>query len=124
MIWFFPLYWALLTSIRTDQEAVAAGFDLWPDEPTLGNYIYVLLNSNIARWYLNSTITSVTSAGSKRPCSTTPGVAESRAASAAGSSAQGHGLGAADIHDLRHVDEAVGGVGHGPCRRARALGSG
>ena len=58
-VWFFPLYWALLTSIRTDQEAVAAGFDLLPDAPTLQNYIYVLLNSNIMRWYLNSTITSV-----------------------------------------------------------------
>jgi multiple sugar transport system permease protein len=58
-VWFFPIYWALLTSIRTDQEAVAAGFDLFPDAPTLQNYIYVLLNSNIARWYLNSTITSL-----------------------------------------------------------------
>jgi multiple sugar transport system permease protein len=58
-VWFFPIYWALLTSIRTDQEAVAAGFDLWPDAPTLQNYIYVLVNSNIARWYLNSTITSL-----------------------------------------------------------------
>ena len=58
-IWFFPLYWAILTSIRTDDEAVRAGFDLWPDEPTLGGYLYVIQNSNIARWYLNSTITTV-----------------------------------------------------------------
>ncbi len=58
-IWFFPMYWALLTSIRTDQEAVSAGFDLWPDAPTLSNYIYVLVNSNIGRWYLNSTITAL-----------------------------------------------------------------
>ncbi len=59
-IWFFPLYWAILTSIRTDQEAVQAGFDLWPDEPTLGGYLYVIQHSNILRWYLNSTITTVT----------------------------------------------------------------
>ena len=58
-IWFFPLYWALITSIRTDDEAVRAGFDLIPDVPTLGGYIYVILNSNIMRWYLNSTLTSV-----------------------------------------------------------------
>ena len=58
-IWFFPIYWALITSIRTDDEAVRAGFDLIPDAPTLGGYIYVILNSNIGRWYLNSTITSV-----------------------------------------------------------------
>ena len=58
-IWFFPIYWALITSIRTDDEAVRAGFDLIPDAPTLGGYIYVILNSNILRWYLNSTITAV-----------------------------------------------------------------
>ena len=58
-IWFFPIYWAIITSIRTDDEAVRAGFDLIPDAPTLGGYIYVILNSNIGRWYLNSTITSV-----------------------------------------------------------------
>jgi len=58
-IWFFPIYWALVTSIRTDDEAVRAGFDLIPDAPTLGGYIYVLVNSNIGIWYLNSTITSV-----------------------------------------------------------------
>ena len=59
VIWFFPIYWAILTSIRTDQEAVTAGFDLIPNEPTLQNYVYVLFNSNIARWYLNSTITAL-----------------------------------------------------------------
>lgn len=59
VIWFFPIYWAIVTSIRTDDEAVHAGFDLLPDAPTLGGYIYVIVNSNIGRWYLNSTITSV-----------------------------------------------------------------
>ena len=58
-IWFFPIYWAIVTSIRTDDEAVRAGFDLLPDHPTLGGYIYVIQHSNIMRWYLNSTITSV-----------------------------------------------------------------
>ena len=58
-IWFFPIYWAIVTSLRTDDEAVKAGFDLLPDHPTLGGYIYVIQHSNIMRWYLNSTITSV-----------------------------------------------------------------
>ena len=59
LVWFFPIYWALLTSIRTDDEAVRAGFSLWPAHPTLGGYLYVIQHSNITRWYLNSTITSV-----------------------------------------------------------------
>ncbi len=58
-IWFFPIYWAMVTSLRTDDEAVSAGFALWPANPTLSSFIYVIENSNIGRWYLNSTITSV-----------------------------------------------------------------
>ncbi len=58
-VWFFPVYWAILTSIRTDDEAVRVGFKLWPEHPTLGGYLFVIENSNIMRWYLNSTITSV-----------------------------------------------------------------
>lgn len=59
VIWFFPIYWAMVTSLRTDDEAVSAGFALWPANPTLGSFIYIIENSNIMRWYLNSTITSV-----------------------------------------------------------------
>ena len=58
-IWFFPIYWAMVTSLRTDDEAVSAGFSLIPANPTLSSFIYVIQNSNIGRWYLNSTITSV-----------------------------------------------------------------
>ena len=59
LIWFFPIYWAMVTSLRTDDEAVSAGFSLIPSNPTLSSFIYVIQNSNIGRWYLNSTITSV-----------------------------------------------------------------
>lgn len=59
LIWFFPIYWAMVTSLRTDDEAVSAGFSLIPANPTLSSFIYVIQNSNIGRWYLNSTITAV-----------------------------------------------------------------
>ena len=58
-IWFFPLFWALSTSLRTDQEAIAEGVNLIPANPTLNNYLYIVQHSNLPIWYLNSTITSV-----------------------------------------------------------------
>lgn len=58
-VWFFPVFWALSTSFKSDQEAVRPGVNLLPQAPTLDGYFYVIQNSNIGIWYLNSTITSV-----------------------------------------------------------------
>lgn len=57
-IWFTPIYWAIVTSLRPDQATVTE-FTLWPSSPTLGNYIFGIVNSKLPIWYLNSTITSV-----------------------------------------------------------------
>jgi multiple sugar transport system permease protein len=56
-LWFFPIYWAIVTSLRGDQETVT-DFGLLPDSPTLGNYIFSIINSDLPIWYVNSTITS------------------------------------------------------------------
>ncbi|MBI4921314.1 MAG: carbohydrate ABC transporter permease [Devosia nanyangense] len=58
-IWFFPVFWALSTSLKTDDEAVRRGIGLLPEAPTLDGYLYVIRNSDLPFWYLNSTITSV-----------------------------------------------------------------
>jgi multiple sugar transport system permease protein len=58
-IWFFPVFWALSTSLKTDQEAITSGVHILPSSPTLNNYLYVITNSDLPIWYLNSTITSV-----------------------------------------------------------------
>lgn len=59
LLWFFPIYWAIVTSLRFDQDTVT-DFALFPKDPTLSAYIFSIENSNLLRWYLNSTITSVT----------------------------------------------------------------
>jgi multiple sugar transport system permease protein len=58
-VWFFPVFWALSTSLKTDQEAIADGINFLPSNPTFNNYLYIIQNSNLPVWYLNSTITSV-----------------------------------------------------------------
>ena len=58
VVWFFPLYWAVVTSLKPENEVVQPGVSLIPVHPTLAGYIYDIVNSNILRWYLNSTITA------------------------------------------------------------------
>lgn len=58
-IWFFPLYWAVVTSLKTDDETVRQGINLLPESPNFNGYAFVIQNSDLPYWYVNSTITSV-----------------------------------------------------------------
>lgn len=58
-IWFFPVYWALVTSFKTDDEAVRKGINLLPESLHLEGYAFVIQNSDLPIWYVNSIITSV-----------------------------------------------------------------
>jgi multiple sugar transport system permease protein len=58
-IWFFPVYWALATSFKTDDEAVRKGINLLPESVHLDGYAFVIQNSDLPIWYVNSIITSV-----------------------------------------------------------------
>ena len=59
LIWFFPVYWALATSFKTDDEAVRKGVNLLPEGLHLDGYAFVIQNSKLPIWYVNSIITSV-----------------------------------------------------------------
>lgn len=58
VIWAFPLYWAMVTTLKPEYEVVQPGVRLWPETFTLEAYTYVLLNTKIGLWYLNSLVTS------------------------------------------------------------------
>ncbi|GAB1582863.1 carbohydrate ABC transporter permease [Phyllobacterium phragmitis] len=53
-LWIFPLYWAFITSIRTEERVVSEHAGIVPNEFNLGAYIDILKNSNILSWYFNS----------------------------------------------------------------------
>lgn len=57
--WAFPIYWAVVTSLKPEDEVVESGFALVPRHATLEAYVHVLGRTPILRWYLNSTVTSV-----------------------------------------------------------------
>jgi ABC-type glycerol-3-phosphate transport system permease component len=60
LIQFFPLIWALLTSLMTPAETTSTPATLLPASPNLSSYISAL-KGDIGHYYLNSIITSVVS---------------------------------------------------------------
>ncbi|GAB2187894.1 carbohydrate ABC transporter permease [Roseibium sp. LAB1] len=58
-IWVFPLYWAFITSIRTEERVVSEGAGVIPDEFNLSSYVAALFDTKLLTWYWNSIGTSV-----------------------------------------------------------------
>ena len=58
-VWFFPLYWAFVTSVRSEERVVSAEAGLIPDEFDPSSYLDALLNTRLPTWYLNSVGTSL-----------------------------------------------------------------
>ena len=59
ILWAFPLYWALVTTLKPESEVVQPGVQLWPEHITLDAYLHVLFNTKMGLWYINSLATSV-----------------------------------------------------------------
>ncbi|SIS91532.1 carbohydrate ABC transporter permease [Paracoccus saliphilus] len=59
IIWVFPLYWAFVTSIRSEDRVVSEGAGLLPDEFNISSYVDALFNTSLIDWYINSIGTSV-----------------------------------------------------------------
>lgn len=59
VIWAFPLYWAAITSLRTEEHVVSDAAGLLPDQFNVTSYIDVVFNTRMLTWYWNSIGTSV-----------------------------------------------------------------
>lgn len=53
VIWVFPLYWAFLTSVRSDENVVSDP-GLLPDQFNISSYYDALFNTQLVTWYVNS----------------------------------------------------------------------
>lgn len=60
IVQFFPLLWALLTSLMSSAETTTIPATLFPTHPSLTNYV-TALQGDIGRYYRNSVIASVVS---------------------------------------------------------------
>jgi multiple sugar transport system permease protein len=59
LLWVFPLYWGVITSLKPEDEVVRPFIELWPRHLTLEHYTGTLFNTQIGRWYLNSFVVAV-----------------------------------------------------------------
>jgi len=58
-IWVFPLYWAVVTSLKRENDVLISPPDFFPNPLTFDAYISVLRQSLILRWYWNSVLTAL-----------------------------------------------------------------
>ena len=54
----FPIYWAVVTSFKSESEVIAGGISLWPQRFNTDAYVHIWNNTNIVQWYINSFVTS------------------------------------------------------------------
>ncbi|RNF33276.1 carbohydrate ABC transporter permease [Paracoccus methylarcula] len=59
IIWIFPLYWAFVTSIRSEDRVVSEAAGLLPDEFNISSYVDAMFNTSLIDWYINSIGTSL-----------------------------------------------------------------
>ena len=59
VIWAFPIYWGVVSSLKLEDEVVRPYIELWPENPTLRHYWFALTETQIGNWYLNSVVTAL-----------------------------------------------------------------
>ncbi|BCH25473.1 carbohydrate ABC transporter permease [Mesorhizobium sp. L-8-3] len=59
VVWAFPLYWGVVSSLKPEDEVVRPFIELWPETLTFQHYIFALTSTQIGLWYLNSVVVAV-----------------------------------------------------------------
>lgn len=59
LVWAFPLYWGVISSLKPETEVVRPYIELWPDNLTFEHYIHAVTATQIGRWYVNSIAVAV-----------------------------------------------------------------
>jgi multiple sugar transport system permease protein len=66
ILFIIPLLWMFLTSFKNDFEALSGGLKFLPEQPTLENYTYTLLDEGldvpVLRWMFNSLFVGIAGA--------------------------------------------------------------
>jgi multiple sugar transport system permease protein len=59
LVWIFPLYWAINTSLMAEPNTVMRPPSFIPQPPTLEEFDFIINHSQIIRWYFNSVVTTL-----------------------------------------------------------------
>ncbi|TDE92679.1 carbohydrate ABC transporter permease [Occultella glacieicola] len=55
----FPLIWTIVTSLKPEGEILSSSLQIWPDAPTLENYVKAWTSVPFGRYFFNSTFLAV-----------------------------------------------------------------
>jgi multiple sugar transport system permease protein len=59
VLWAFPLYWGVISSLKPEDEVVRPYIELWPENLTFEHYLTAITTTQIGNWYLNSVAVAV-----------------------------------------------------------------
>jgi multiple sugar transport system permease protein len=59
LIWAFPLYWGVISSLKPEDEVVRPYIELWPENLTFSHYYTAIFDTQIVTWYINSIVVAV-----------------------------------------------------------------
>ncbi len=59
LIWAFPLYWGVISSLKPEDEVVRPYIELWPENLTFSHYYTAIFDTQIVTWYINSIAVAV-----------------------------------------------------------------
>lgn len=59
---FFPFVWMILTSLKTETEALKIPVVWWPERPTIAAYVTMWWRKHYATYFFNSTVVSLSTA--------------------------------------------------------------
>jgi multiple sugar transport system permease protein len=54
LLWAFPLYWGVISSLKPEDEVVRPYIELWPEHLTFQHYFHALTATQLGNWYINS----------------------------------------------------------------------
>ena len=54
ILWAFPLYWGVISSLKPEDEVVRPYIELWPENLTFSLYSTAIFDTQIVTWYINS----------------------------------------------------------------------
>jgi multiple sugar transport system permease protein len=59
VLWAFPLYWGVISSLKPEDEVVRPFIELWPENLTFQHYVHAITATQIGNWYLNSVVVAL-----------------------------------------------------------------
>jgi multiple sugar transport system permease protein len=59
VLWAFPLYWGVISSLKPEDEVIRPYLELWPQNLTFEHYTNALIKTQIGLWYMNSVAVAI-----------------------------------------------------------------